>query len=324
MLFSVAVFGYRPELPFAWALGSFFLFAFFRSIRAKWPENYFAFDSSTDPIVSRSIAHYVAYRTVPVYVTCLFAAVGLDRSGVPEWNSIPASGRGVVGIVVVHLSLTNGRALSSRFRPGKRRPRDIGIMALQVGMAVVIACAGLLSLVGRSTLSPLVPQSRDLSIALWTGLVVAAMGGWLIDATRGRDRSFDQLIRISEASIDPSVRQYAKQRCAETGTDWQLFRSVMIYENLQRPPWVRRVERSVAGMRARGTYGIMQVESLKALTDKESIDLALDRHLMGATPESPGSVTIEEVQRLLNGYNTDQSYASRVADIYSELRAPAT
>jgi hypothetical protein len=319
VLLAVTLFGYRPELALAWILGTFFLFAFFRSIRANWPENYFAFDSSTDPIVSRSLLHYVSYRILPVYVTCLFAAVGLDRSGVPEWHSMPAAWRGIAGIVVGHVGMTNVRGVFAILRRRQRRVRDIGILSLQLGMVLMISAGGLLSLIGRTVLAPLVPRPQELSIALWTGLVVAAMGGWLIDATRGRDRPMSRLIRASSTTIDPSLLDFAKHRCLETETEWRLFYAVMIYENLQRPPWVRRIERSVARLRRQGTYGIMQVASEGVVTDRESIDIALERHLAGARVVPDEYSNFESIVANLASYSSDERYPHQVAAVYDEL-----
>jgi hypothetical protein len=324
MTFGVSIFHYRPELPLAWTLGVFFLFAFYRSISSKWPENYFAFDSQTDPIISKSLLHYLGYRMFPVYVTCLFVSVSLDRANIAPWHGWSAATRGVAGVTIGHLALTNVRGLLTLAKRRFRQPRDIGIGTIQLGVIATVIFGASTALIGRAVMAPLIPRSNDLSVALWTGVVVAAMGGWLIDATRGTDKPIERRVTQSAKSIPPDLIAYAKQRCLATNTDWFVFYAVMLYENLQRPPWIRRIERMSSRLRTTGTYGIMQTRASAPITDMESIDVALNDYLGGFQfqPTSDDDETFTDHSgflELLKSYNQDENYAYQVLDVYQTI-----
>jgi hypothetical protein len=315
------LFGYRPELPLAWAAGTFFLYAFFQSVKAQWPEHYFAFDSHTDPIISRSILHYLAYRAAPVYVACLFVGVSLDRAKIPDWHGVSATTRGVTGVVLSHLLLTNGRSLLAK---GNRRQRTknriVGIVFLQLSAGCLVFTAAFVALFGRRLLAPLVPKPNDLSAALWTGLAVAALAGWLIDATKGKGRDHNQLVERSRADIDPRLVEQAKSLCRASNTEWSFIEAIMIYENLQRPPWFRKLEKLKSRVSPEGSYGIMQVASQNWISDSESVEIAIAR-LAGSKVDSPDAswVGTECIRTALNGYNPDDSYVEGIRATYEAI-----
>lgn len=253
-------------------------------------------------------------------MTCLFVGVSLDRSGLRSLNGWSAAVRGVVGVAFGHAMLTNGRGMATVLKRRLRGTRDVGVVVLQSAVFVAILSAGLLSLLGRSVLAPLVPRSSDLSVALWTGIVVAAMGGWLIDATRGEIKHAERLAKSSHKSLDKALLAFAQKRCAETGTEWNFFLAVMLVENLQRPPWVRRLERSASRLRSQGTYGVMQVLSAEPISDTESVDLALGRHLGGfSVPSDPDVHGWAVISEKLRTYNGSEEYANQVCEIYQSL-----
>lgn len=111
-------------LALATVLGSGFLFLFYRTIRLNWPESYFGASDLSAYAVSATPVRFAAYRLIPVFVTCSFIAVSLNRADEDGTT-------GAVAVAVVHTVPTLGRALASsaRLPRGLRRHR-LPIVAL--------------------------------------------------------------------------------------------------------------------------------------------------------------------------------------------------
>jgi hypothetical protein len=106
-----------------------------------------------------------------------------------------------------------------------------------------------------------------------------------------------------------------------------LLHAIMIVENVQRPPWFRALERLKGHVFPRGTYGILQAEADRPLTDQESIDVCASTRLKGVivpliVPTSPGASATFDYQKVVavaSDYNPDAGYATDVASVYSML-----
>jgi hypothetical protein len=252
-------------------LGLLFLYVFFRALYTRWPESYYEFDTPTDPIVSRSALRYLAFRLLPVYATCLFVGVSLQRTGYVAWWPVLAIG-------LIHAATTTGAgfvgvatgAIPSRARVGRIVYHGV-VIALIAGTAV-------LSIFGRSTLAPLVPKPEALAATIWTGIFAAIGGAYLVKLVQpnGGD-DVTPLIRRSNRELDHDLVAFAKEQCAHHSIDWTVFFALMTLENLQRPAWVRRAERIKGLLLPRGTYGLMQVDAPSPITDRRSIELAAMR-----------------------------------------------
>jgi hypothetical protein len=144
------------------------------------------------------------------------------------------------------------------------------------------------------------------------------MGGWLIDATRGVEKPLENLVKRSAKTIETSLLVFARRRCIETHTDWNFFHAVLLYENLQRPPWVRKTERLTQRIRKQGTYGIMQTKSAKALSDEDSVDVAL-RDFFGGFQIGQDPWT--EIVEKLTVFNGDPAYGHQVYQIYELIKS---
>lgn len=159
-------------------LGVAFLHVFFRAVESQWPASYFALTSGPDYAITRSLARYLTFRLLPVFVVAVFAAVTLGRAD--EWVIIP-----ILLIGAMHALLTSGRALLGLIRSGRlpRRPL-LGLLHPMV-MAAVVATA-LIGSLAASSLESVVPEIEEVTSALWTGLI-----SWRDRGLRGsRDAQF--------------------------------------------------------------------------------------------------------------------------------------
>jgi hypothetical protein len=90
---------------------------------------------------------------------------------------------------------------------------------------------------------------------------------------------------------------------------------------MQRPPWVRQIERRLGWVMREGSYGLMQVRSRKPLSDIESVDLALSTLLRGARIDTIDDPDTDPFVLALKGYSTDSEYAGQIYEIYHLLES---
>lgn len=305
------------------SFGIFFLYAFYRAVEAKWPESYFPHDSAIEYRISSSPFRYAGFRFGPVYVTCLFVAVGVDR----------AHGRpllAVVGIILGHTGATTISASLRDFRATRRRP---ALLFLRTVVTVGILVTGILSVATRDLLQDLVPSLRDVAVALWTALFAAIIGLYVVRVSESRRTSSSDLIRRARAAIDPDLWEAASEEAGKADTDPTLVRAIMIVENLQRPRWFRSLERVKGKVIPSGSYGIMQVDAPAPISDLDSVRRAVNERLRGIqVPRilsgyeeegEQGSPDMDEVRQIALRYNPDAAFADLVVSTYSDLHYSA-
>lgn len=112
--------------------------------------------------------------------------------------------------------------------------------------------------------------------------------------------------------------------------------SIMILESFNRPSIVRWVERALHPFRKKGTYGVMQVHSDKALRNEESIHLGIkklqedyekvEQRSRDHVPEylkAQGEQALEHMilKRTAWLYNHSDTYAQEVMEVYTQLES---
>jgi len=95
--------------------------------------------------------------------------------------------------------------------------------------------------------------------------------------------------------------------------------SIMIYENFNRSPFVRMIERLVAKVKG-GVFstGIMQVRCSEVLSDYDSVCLALQK--MYRANEGCNGNSYCRNYEILKDYNPDTNYIDAVEDIYNIIK----
>lgn len=265
----------------------------FATLEHYWPHDYFGFDSggTIDPVTHRSLIRFVCWRALPVFLAATLVANTLDQ----------LSGRSRMGcgvFVAAYLALSVVPAVLQAHRaPGQRLLR-VAIL-LNVVISVVIAAVSLSAYLVRARTRGMVPAPSVLVEALWTAAFLSAVSMLFLRSIQSRS-SLQDLVRASRSELGPELIRYARNRAADYSVDPLIAEAVLIVENLQRPKWIRWMERRKAVLLPEGTYGAMQVGSPSALTDRESIDLAMSRHLRGAQIPSSWSAYNGSAERGLS------------------------
>ena len=235
---------------------------FYLAVRHAWPENYFGLGGSVDPIVSRNISRYVTFRFVPPFIIAAATGLTSERLG---YSAVLA----VLVALFVHLvrPLRDIVARVSRRQWGSVVGRTVIVSA--------VCITSVLALVLRDSFASMVPRPSELVANLWAG-VLAAIGAVYLQGIALVKRDPGLIVRKSFEEIDEDVGRYAVSASVTRGVDPRICLALMAAENTQRPKWVRRLEEFVPAKWR--TSGIMQ--QMGARTDRESVDLALDRYIV--------------------------------------------
>ncbi|WP_147359970.1 hypothetical protein [Clavibacter lycopersici] len=129
----------------------------------------------------------------------------------------------------------------------------------------------------RKVAAPLVPGTSALVESLWTAAFVAVCAGFifsLIGTRESRETAMtgEYLSRRAITDVGLSTVDYAYGKAIASGADPILIRAILFAEVIQRPRWVRNLEKWSWWIRRRGTYGVMQVAGRRPVTDYDSID----------------------------------------------------
>lgn len=298
-------------------LGWTFLQMFYRVVETQWPHSYYSVGSSLDRRISSSPARYALFRFGPTYLVCAFAAVTLERLGHPV--VLP-----VVAIGALHAVSTSGRGAITLLRRRRERRRSSPVALLVHVLITVGLVAGAVggAMTAREVESA-VPPPSELSAALWTALVAGVAGAFLIRATRHDEGGFYEAFEASRRAIGAELWAQAEHSARTYRAEPHLVQAFLLVENLQRPKWVRKLERTANRVAGDVSTGPLQSRDGGHLPDVDELDLAVRNHFAGRqVPTDPRRFSLfdESWLRLLaESYNPSSSYADDVVAAYHWL-----
>lgn len=266
---------------------------------------------------------YLNFRLIPTTVTYLLT-VGLvaelvDDSNTVRWLIIPTT---VLG------SATLGAWL--RKRGGTQRFTAERLVALAIGAAGALLGAGVVTLSFHFDPRLIAPSLTGLRDNLWSGLIIAVLVVWFVQASSMGNLPAPEALeklRLTEMILLQATRiEFRHGVCIEnassrTGVPSPLMTSILVYEDLNRPPAIRRLENLFVRLPGRiATVGVAQVKSDRPLSDAQSIQLmaeilqsSIAKHM------SPGDFWFERLNSILAEYNGGSSYAENVAEILRQI-----
>lgn len=282
--------------------------AFYAAFHARWPENYFGGEEGVDPVVSRSIWRYATFRLVPAAV--VFAAAGTVATRLGE--SRPLS----IGLTAsVYIILGPAHAL---LRDWRARPRRVGLVVYRaasvigcLAIAVVVAFAG-------GAFDRFVPDEDEFVGAVWIAVAVVALAQFARSlAAPEFSHNRQRLLARARAEVDPALLDMLRR---EDGRDPAGFEAVALAEQLNRPAWVRRLERTL--MRADGSYGLMQMTSERPISDADSVLAFLE--WADRLPDTLWPAESFEAPRdFFLTHNPDTQFANLATNLYWAIRDEA-
>lgn len=300
-------------------LGFGLLFMVYKGFEFQWPSQYLSLANTYSLNVVSRLYKILLFRFVPVFV-----------AGVGVWSTAhQVTGVGWFAVLVAgagNVLSTNVIALVRSFVPG-RLSLGINYASYHLTAVLVVALAGLLSVLTGPYLGQFVPQPRDFLNALWTGVFVAIAGSFAMRATGfgqfNVEYEEDYFITRAQRDVGLDFFDYLFKQASKAGADPLRTKAVAIVEVLQRPKWFRTLESLVGRVSHRpGSYGALQVRADKPLGDFESVDHFLLSNT-GFVPWSWEEWGVEYDRNSLWGtggrHHGDKAFIDQLDQIYGRL-----
>jgi hypothetical protein len=266
-----------------------------------------------DSYIREHLWMYLAFRLVPVYLVGVFIAVIVERAK----GSVPLA---LTIMTVAHLALTNGRSMVLLLRSRTSRRMQTLLIYNSVVVVVVVLTTVAAGLTFRRW-DGLVPNPSDLVVAAWAGVFAAILAISAQRLVRFRGENGEEVLGQAKRDIGSSPWQYAEEAAERQATDPLLVQAILAAEALQRPRWIRRLERTKGRIFPRETYGVAEVASDQPLSDQESID-RLCSSWTGFFPErdSYGNVDDARLAARLEQHNSNPGFVHSAIDFYRQLQ----
>ncbi len=297
-------------------IGVAFLHIFFRAVESQWPASYFALTSGPDYAISRSLMRYLLFRLLPVFVAATFAAVTLARAG--RMVLLPVAAMGVV-----HALVTSGRAMLGMLRAEQRRRRPLLAAMHPTVMLLVLGTAMLAGLMAPN-FERYIPDLSAVTSDQWTGLIAGVVGAYAVRVSQRQHVDTEAVLRASRNSIPSALWEAVDSASAELGADPVLVRAVLLAENIQRPGWLRRLERSASRLLKRpATLGLLQIRGDATASEEELLRRAIEARFVGVpTTTAQGWTDYDGIRQFAISYNPDADYADLVVAAAVWLQQP--
>jgi hypothetical protein len=296
---------YAPTIVYVAVLGGFVaLRLFFSVLKSQWPQLYWGSEASRHPLINRGLRAYLVWRFAPI--STAVAASGRVLS------STEHSSRWALIVVVLHIGDTNGRALWGLAR-GHYPDRRIALTAFHV---VTIFCVCIAGAAGYFAMEPLrgyLPTAGAISSDLWSALAAGFAGAYLMRRV-STSTPTPKLLAVSRSEISDHLWSYAESLSLWADLDPVIAHSILLVENLQRPGWVRFLERQKGRFLRPGSYGIMQMQGSHVISDEESIRLGIER-IAALGPYGPN-----DAHRAFRDFNDNDDFVHLASEMAYELR----
>ncbi|MER5335875.1 hypothetical protein [Micromonospora sp. NPDC002717] len=288
------------------------LYLFYAAVRTRWPESYVSASTDVGLIINRNITRYLAFMFGPAYIITLIVSTTVDRFG----------GKGVISALagaLIHVGRTQG------VHYFKHVARNGNHTRLPATIVAIVAALGTLASAGLGGLGPgpftaVVPPIDEFFKSLWTTIFVALLAVAVLRASKDTT-SAAVLAERSKREVGEDLLRFAREEAEKAGVDPILLEGILLTENLQRPKWVRRLERWKGWLRPEGTYGVMQVHSAVPLSDRSSVLRAISDHLSNVVVRR-GQWTYydrEDLRRTLSQYNSNEDFVEVACEIVEEI-----
>lgn len=317
------LFRYLPTLPPIYLLvliSVLLMNIVYRYAENKWPEVYFSLSDKASIFITLNPIRFFLFRFFPVFSTSLVVL------SIVKEDYFTLENRIAIGFLigVIHASRTDLLAIFKLLKNSKSIRLYVNkwgqVLVHIVSTFLVIflsTLAGFVSSLGYA--QKITPTWQGVIDNLWSSIITAGFifAFYNLYHNLGSKMASIDIYQVSQKSISPSIIQEIERQSAIYNADEYLARAICIVENLQRPFWMRTLERVKSFFLPRGTYGIMQVSSDKYVSDKESISIAIRDYLQN-------TVGLDDEQRsvIIKKYSSDGRYEGMILEVYRSISPP--
>lgn len=277
-------------------------YIFYTAFRTSWPELYFSLNDKAALFISLSFKRYFAFRLAPILLITSFVLGVLMKESPPD--TAPTVGL-LAGLA--HALITNGRALFD-LSTGSRQIRTYFNLPFQYLLHIItivsLVLTGYLGGILSQTyiISILTPTVSGLVDNIWSALLAVIITIYLREIYAAEGVEVEKVFDRSREKVDPKIFLTIDSLAPKYNANPTLAKAICIIENIQRPKWFRRLEGIKAFLRFEGTYGIMQVQSKKPLSDLQSVEVALATKLKNTERIRRK----EDLEGIIKNYNSDE------------------
>lgn len=305
------------ELVSVFIITNVLIIGFYKIFQIQWPELYFAVNDQVSYFVSISPLRYILFRLLPPFIITAIIVGSLN-------NSLNGSQIATFATLIClsHSLLSNGRAIYNLiFNPIKVKVYFNKYLQIIIHLFTIVALgavgyiAGYLSSKGIFlSITPSIPGLVD---NIWSTIIVAFASVLLYEVYSSKTQTdIDRMLIKSHKNISEELTAKIHKECQKNDANERLVLAVCITENLQRPHWVRKLEKLKSRVNKQGSYGIMQISSDHYISDEESIEKAVKYYFAKSKFEYMDSDTIE---KWVMKYNKSNTYAELVKASYYYL-----
>jgi hypothetical protein len=244
--------------------GAVFLHAFYRTVRLQWPQSYYSLGDVTSYRLSASPGRYLLFRFGPVLLAVVFISVLMERA---DLNVMVTA----MGVALLHVWATSGRAAVRLLVSKKRMFNRPALLVSHAVISLGVVCIALAAGIVAPWLDWLVPTTAEVTGALWTAILAAVLGSYLVTVSRAQGPDIGEIVERAKRQLGHELWSLAHRSALEHDADPVLVRGILIVESLQRPQWLRFLERLKGIAIKEGSYGVMQVQASRPISDEESI-----------------------------------------------------
>jgi hypothetical protein len=281
---------------------------FYKVFKLEWPELYFSLNDKTALYVSVSLKRYAAFRFLPVFMAIsLFSGIFMKNYDLQATIYVSLASGVFYGLTTDGLAifriLTRSKDIRTYFNSWYQVLLHIITILFLIAVGVIAGVAAHTPFVSSIT-----PTPQGLVDNVWSSLIVVILAFYFKDILSGQGPSEDLIFGRSLENIPPQVLHAIEKYSAKNNANKILVKAICIAENLQRPPWVRKIESVTRFFRSEGTYGIMQVKSKKQVSDVKSVNIAISQYFKNTA----WITDIDKLKAYIKLYNNDERYAEIV------------
>lgn len=248
------------------ALGGVALKVFYRLVRDEWPQLYTYNKSLLERSIQQNGVRYLAFQALPTLGAFLAVSTTASRLNLISWLAVTTA-------VLVFASSTSWRILTQSFKYKRRR---FVTVLTQVWSTMVILILGCVAILFGRYCQAFIPSPEAFVEAAWTAVFVAiGLHGAKTLFDSGVLNNHRDRIEAARKDVGERVWQYAAMRGQECGVPVRLLQAIIVAESMQRPRWIRRLERLTARVtfhKISFTQGVTQEQSTRVLSDVDSIE----------------------------------------------------
>lgn len=260
--------------------------------------------------------YYLVFRHLPPLIVLILLCGVLNKAYSSLWT-LPYL---LAAVLISHLFSTLRELFRRKIFLSERiiHMYNVGFSVFSVVMVEVFSHS--------EVLAAATPSLEGIVDNIWSSLFVSLIVVAFLESSTSsapprseeRHATLLRFVTNSLIMIEPKFGQNINSLCGDDFVLSRLLRSIIIFEDMNRPSWCRALERFLVRLPfVTLTVGIAQVRSNRTISDVESIRLAYELLADNSDTCSEG----HRLECLLYKYNPDQRYVENVSEVYQAVPA---